>query len=116
MALTETQIRKCLMLLFPTPSWQNNQTGAAVAGETEDQARDVLEAVDATQQTIIGTIVTAFDSVLTDSSSLAATGTNKGFADSGKRQRKLLREQLVSVLSYDPTPGYGGSAPMIGRG
>lgn len=115
MALTEAQIRKCLMLLFPIPTWQNNQTGAAVAGETEDLARVVLEAVDATQQTIIRTIVTAFDAVLIDSSSLTATGTNKGFSDSGRRQRRLLREQLVSVLSYDPTPGYG-SGTMIGRG
>lgn len=76
----------------------------------------MLEAVDATQQSLIATILTTFDSAMLDSSSLAATGTNKGFSDSGKRARKLVREQLVSVLSYDPTPGYGGSAPMIGRG
>ena len=115
MALTALQVRQCLMILFPEPSWSNNATGAAVAGAHEAEARAVLAAIDASQETIVGQILTAWDDAVLDESSISATSTNKGFSTSGRKARKLLRSQLVSVLGYDPTPGYG-TGFGVGRG
>ena len=114
MALTAAETRKCLTILFPRPSWVNTQTGAQIAGSHEAVATTVLAAVDASQITLIQTILTAWDAAWLDESGISGNGSNKGFSTSGKRARRLLREQLCSVLAYDPTPGL--DAGMIGRG
>lgn len=114
MALTDLQLTKCLAILFPKPSEVRADSGSGTAGWLEDEARAVLEAVDASQESLIGQILTGWDAAWLDETSIDAQATNKGFSTSGKRTRQLLREQLVSVLGYEPMPNRS-CGPMIGR-
>jgi len=103
------------MILFPSPSWVNNQTGAAIPGSRETHATAVLETVDASQETIITSILTEWDSSYLDHSAIRPQGTNRGYDASGDRARKLLRKQLVSCLAYDPMPDYYDGSASVGR-
>lgn len=114
MALTSQQVRKCLTILCPTPSDSKADTGSGVPGWVEKEARAVLAAVDADQEALIAPILTAWDNAWLDESSIDAQATNKGFSTSGKRARKLIREQLVGVLGYEPQPNRH-SGYQIGR-
>ncbi len=114
MALTSLETRKCLMMLFPEPSWINTRTGAGIQGSHEAEAQTALAAIDVDQITIVRTILTAWDAALLDESSITATGANKGFSTSGKRARKLLREQLISAIQYMPQSTWFGSSQSGG--
>lgn len=114
MALTPAQIESCMIMLFPIPSWTNNQTGAAVAGAHETEAEAVLADLTASQEAKVAVIVTAFDVAFLNESRIEATSSNKGFSTSGQRARDLHRAQLVAVLRYDPTPGLNDFC--VGRG
>lgn len=109
MALTSAENRKCLVILFPSPLRSANRPDLPM----QEEALAVLGAVDADQTTLIRQVLTAWDAAFLDESSIDATAANKGFSTSGRRARRLAREQLVSILSYDPQPQNGC---MIGRG
>lgn len=110
MALTSIEKRKCLVILFPQPLRSANRPDLPM----QEEALAVLGAVDADQEALIRSVLTAWDEGFLDESSIDAREGNKGFSTSGERVRTVCRQQLVSVLSYDPQPTSSG--PMIGRG